>query len=108
MDVPSTWPAHAPTFDLRATWRGDVCTVVLSGEIDASARPDAERFIEELSDRTPARIDLDLAGVRFIDSAGLHMLIQLRWVHGDGVRLIRRSQAVDRILSITQLADHFT
>jgi stage II sporulation protein AA (anti-sigma F factor antagonist) len=51
-------------------------TLVVEGEIDLAAAPTLERELKEAEGSSPRQILLDLAGVGFIDSSGLSLLIR--------------------------------
>ena len=71
--------------------------LVVSGDMDLATAPVLQRAVEKLGGRS---IALDLSGVAFIDSTGLHLLIDLRRAHGP-LRLVAASSAVDKLLEIT-------
>lgn len=79
--------------------------LVLVGEIDSYTAP-------QLGDRLaddPSVDVLDLAGVSFIDSSGLRVLVEGHQARVDrGARLVLRapSAAVQRLLEISGLAGH--
>jgi anti-anti-sigma factor len=53
----------------------DVPVVVLAGELDSSNVGILEQRVAQLTATPPARIAFDLAGLRFMDSAGIAVLI---------------------------------
>ncbi|MFL5830877.1 MAG: STAS domain-containing protein [Solirubrobacteraceae bacterium] len=64
-------------------------TVTLSGEIDMAVAPALERELQEAETSGARTIVLDLAGVDFIDSAGLHILIRAQQrADANGYRLV--------------------
>lgn len=85
-------------------------TVVhLVGEIDTA---NSKRLRAMLGERVDDDHDvvIDLAGVRFIDSSGLGVLVgALRRINGAGHALILRAPSVSllRVLEMTGLADVF-
>jgi anti-anti-sigma factor len=85
---------------------GDAVLMVI-GEVDASTSPmlhDACLDLASISDR----LVLDLSGVTFIDSAALHVLIQLHEREGTNTVVVRNpSSQVRRLLQITELASRF-
>lgn len=87
---------------------GVVC-VVATGEIDSSSAPGLRRTLDAvLDDPDVSEIVVDLAGVTFLDSAGLCVLAAAhRRLKGRGVRLrvLASSRAVIRPLQITGLWD---
>jgi anti-sigma B factor antagonist len=87
---------------------GSVC-IVATGEIDSSSAPQFRRILEGLLDEPGvAEIVVDLAGVTFLDSAGLCVLAAAhRRIKGRGIqlRVLASSRAVIRPLQITGLWD---
>ena len=53
----------------------DSLTLVLRGEIDIASAPALERALREAELSSPRRIVLDLAGLAFLDSSAIHLLI---------------------------------
>ncbi len=79
--------------------------LVLRGEIDSYTAPD---LANRLSGDPPVDV-LDLAGVTFIDSSGLRVLVETHQARADaGSRLVLRtpSASVQRLLEISGLAGH--
>jgi anti-sigma B factor antagonist len=56
-------------------WRGSAAVVQLCGELDLSSIPLLRSVIDEI--RAPSTLVLDLRGLGFIDSSGLHLLVEL-------------------------------
>lgn len=98
-------PENLVALDVRRS-DGSVC-VVATGEIDSSSAPEFRRILETLLDEPElSEIVVDLAGVSFLDSAGLCVLAAAhRRIKGRGVRLrvLASSRAVIRPLQITGL-----
>jgi len=81
----------------------------VAGELDASTAPLLSDAFAELPDTT-AQVDIDLAGVTFIDSSGLRVLIALNdRVTSEGGRVVvsSASNTVRRLLEITGLESTF-
>lgn len=57
--------------------RGGLTVVTLVGDIDHDGRPLLDGLLGRLPD-PPGRIRVDMHGVPFMDSAGLHFLAELR------------------------------
>lgn len=74
--------------------------VKVSGEVDSLTAP-------ELLDAvlTSALCELDLSEVSFMDSSGLHVLIQLR-AERDGFRIGGISRVVQRLLDMTAMSEY--
>jgi anti-sigma B factor antagonist len=83
--------------------------IVASGEIDSSSAPQFRRTLETLlAEPGLSEIVVDLAGVTFLDSAGLCVLAAThRRIKGRGIqlRVLASSRAVIRPLQITGLWD---
>jgi anti-sigma B factor antagonist len=88
----------------------DPTSIALSGEIDAHSAPTLATRFETLPSGDDD-IVIDMAGVTFMDSSGLRVLIDLHQrLDGTSRRLVLRtpSQSVTRLLEVAGLADHFT
>lgn len=83
----------------------DVLTV--RGELDLYSR----EWLDKAAVAAAPRLVVDLCDVSFIDSAGIHALMDLRRHATDGggwLRLVyRRGQQIDRVLAILGLTDLF-
>ena len=75
------------------------------GEIDLAARPALEEALSRMKADTP--VELDLAGVIFIDSRGLAGVLEVT-KHQAGAKLGPVSPAVERLLELTGTADLFS
>ena len=85
--------------------------MVLSGEVDAtSADRLTESVVEVLGRRKPRRLEIDLGGVTFLDSAGIRALVRC---HADAqqadcpLTLSAPRPMVYRVLEITGLLEYF-
>lgn len=87
--------------------RDPVVHVVRAPEnLDASTVPVFGRRLEEIPEG--AAVDVDLAGVEFIDSSGLRLLLMetaRREGAGARVRLLHPAHQVERILELCGLED---
>jgi anti-sigma B factor antagonist len=94
--------AEATRLDLTDDVDG---TLVLVGEIDSYTAPAlAERLAHE-----PKVLMVDLAGVTFIDSSGLRILVEAHQARIDAdasLTLRSPSAAVQRLLEISGLSSH--
>jgi anti-anti-sigma factor len=88
---------------------GDTVVLKLHGELDPHTAPTLRAHIDEaLSDETRTLV-LDVAGLLFIDSSGLRVIISAhKEMEGRGGRLVLRSPTptTQRLLDITGLAEH--
>jgi anti-sigma B factor antagonist len=87
--------------------KGGPCTVIqLAGEADLSTRAMAEVFAAEVA-RRPRLLIVDLAGLSFIDSSALGVIMRThRALREDGgkLALVSPSPAVARILQLIDIA----
>ena len=89
---------------------GDSLTARLQGELDLVSADEAETALTRAMTGV-RRLVLDVRDITFIDSTGLRLL--LRWdaaARADGFRVevTPGSTAVERLLELTGLKDHFT
>ena len=85
-------------------WRGDTAVVQPCGELDLSSVTMLRAAIEGIL--APSTLVLDLRGVGFIDSSGLHLLVDLQErAARDGfeLRLIAPAAPVDRPIRLCGL-----
>jgi anti-sigma B factor antagonist len=84
--------------------------LVLAGEIDAHTAPELARHLDPLpGDRSD--VVLDVAGIEFIDSSGLRVLVEAnqRAAAAERRLVIRKpSTAVTRLLEISGLMEHLS
>lgn len=69
---------QAPALTVCDQWDDGTATVTVCGELDAAT---ADAFYQRLADVVgagPRRLVVDLAGVGFLDSAGLRAFVRLR------------------------------
>jgi len=79
-------------------------TIHVRGEIDLATAPQFRRELEHWLSHGPSEVWVDLSGVSFMDSAGVHaLLIALRTAHliGSRIALTNTSPQVDRLLAVT-------
>ena len=92
---------------------GDDGTVIVSvvGDVDAFTAAPLRSVLDAQLEREPPELVLDLAGVRFLGSAGLALLVETQRAAGARdvpLRLIATTRAVTRALQVTGLMDLFT
>jgi anti-sigma B factor antagonist len=86
-------------------WR---CHVTVSGELDLNSAPVLREALEDAVGRGRNRVSIDAAGVTFIDSSALMVVLTARndLVAGGGtLYLTDASPPVTRILEIAMLTD---
>ena len=96
---------------LRIDTSGDdlTCVVTVAGELDPSTAPQLERELQaSVFTSGCERLVIDLAGVRFMDSSGLSVVLNAHKTMRtrDGQLVVRQpSETVRRLLEITALTD---
>jgi len=88
--------------------RAGGATIVLAGEFDLHGFEPFTETLQELIDEGPARIDIDAAAVRFIDSSGLKALLHAHHrvaTAGSRLRLVVVSDAVRRVITLAGVSD---
>jgi anti-anti-sigma factor len=63
------------TLTLRSERDGDTHAITVSGELDLAGAPDLEAELQAVEASDARTIMLDLAGLQFIDSTGLRLLL---------------------------------
>ena len=112
------WPQQRPrvpdrteTADLRvAVVPGPAVIVEICGEIDIQSAPELRDELLRVIRRCGPRLALDLAGVRFMDCAGLNVLLATRRrarLEQGSVRVVRASPQVLRMISLLGLEKVF-
>ncbi len=85
--------------------------VVVAGELSLAEAPILERHLADLLETAPSTVVVDLAGVEFIDSTGLSVLVRAQQQASErGVEFgvqNPRAQA-HRLLSLTGLEERLT
>ena len=99
-------------FVVQTHTTGRTVTLVLSGDLDLVSAPAMEEAMDDLARRSDVElIIVDLRGLDFMDSTGLHLLIRVHQrAHESGRRfaLIRGREAVQRLFDLTGLAESLT
>jgi anti-sigma B factor antagonist len=103
-------PPQASSFSFEASADGARTLVALEGEIDAYTSPRLTQGFADLGDVAGRHVVVDLAGVGFVDSAGLSALVaSLQAVREDGgaVSLRSVSRQLSKLFEITGLSRMF-
>ena len=98
--------AH-PRITVEVKHEADTDVVEVTGEIDLATAPHLEEVLSGLS---APQLVIDLQGVDFIDSTGLHSLIKARARHDGGRRIrlvVRRPSPVIRLLELADVTNGF-
>jgi anti-sigma B factor antagonist len=80
----------------------------LSGELDVVSAPDLEQLLAEVLAQPHARVMLDLNGLKFVDSAGVSVLIRAKQtaeLGGHTLVLRRPTEQLERVFALVGLAD---
>lgn len=88
----------------------DAVKLVLHGELDLSSAPLLEGELEDVEASGHSRLVIDLSGLEFMDSAGLHMLLKARnrsLANGHDLTLRRGPRAIQRLFELTNTAAAF-
>jgi anti-anti-sigma factor len=85
-------------------------TVVISGEVDAATVPLLEEALAEAAQVATGVLVVDVAGVTFMDAAGLRVLLGAQAEAAKrraGLRLAHVSAAVQRLFTAAGVQDRF-
>lgn len=83
-------------------------TVAATGQLDMATAPELDRAVTQAREEGATEVVVDLAGVDFLDSAGVRVLVhQARELKQTGGRLYLQGarEWVARVLEITGVAD---
>jgi anti-anti-sigma factor len=69
---------HAPRLETSATRIGGANAIAVTGELDVETAPQLSEEVEIAVWSTVGAFVLDLSGVTFLDSSGLHSLLRAR------------------------------
>jgi len=100
---------HAAALTIRDRWIGAEATVTVQGEIDATTAAALSGHLDEVAARNPQRLVIDLAGVGFLDSAGLRAFARVRGKLPEHCSVIIRSAPprLRQIFEMTGLSTAF-
>jgi anti-sigma B factor antagonist len=99
--------AAAPDLTIVTRLHPQAAVVVVHGEIDLATAPQLRDAALRALAVGAGNLHLDLAGVTFMDSAGLHVLLATRrraHLAGGHLALCGTSRCVDRLLELTGTA----
>ncbi len=106
---PTQMPSDLPgRLDILIRRQGTTTTIGLIGEWDLAQQRIAHEAIHKALDDRPENLVLDLSGLSFIDSSGLHVTIELqKRAIRQNIRLVIISgpRAVQRLFEICQLTE---
>jgi len=83
---------------------GDATLVTITGELDLATVGGVERELDPLLQSPPDRVVFDLAGVSFMDSSGIALLLRVA-EKVQSVRVRAASDSVKMVIRATGLSD---
>jgi anti-sigma B factor antagonist len=104
--MPDPSPAEPEPFRCEVSRERDAVRVRPIGELDVATAPILETQIAQLRDAGDRRIMLDLRGLQFIDSTGLHLILHHdTQARRDGytLTLLPGSPAIQRVFDLAGL-----
>jgi anti-anti-sigma factor len=87
---------------------GTTATVAPIGELDLATVDQVDNALKEAANRRTAELELDLRGVTFMDSSGIHLLISWNESMQESstvFRVIQGSPEIRRLFEVTDLID---
>lgn len=100
--------AGPPTLTVTTEWHGRTLVLVLDGDVDLHTAPAVREALDSALAQEPRRLVVDLSAVRFLNSAGLTVLLDGHRAappHTD-LRLVATTRAAWRPLQITRVHEH--
>jgi anti-anti-sigma factor len=102
-------PRRRPArLDVQRVARDGGVTLILAGELDLASRPLLDEQLQTAGGQAAKTIELDLAGVTFMDSTGLHGILAAQALcaeRGCELLLLRCSEPVRRLFELTGAID---
>jgi anti-sigma B factor antagonist len=95
-------------FRVEVANKGEAAVISVSGELDLASSPALEEELERASNSGTSLVVVDLRELEFMDSTGLSVLVrahQRAAQNGQRFGLVNGSQQVQRLLSLTGVAD---
>lgn len=106
-------PHGDPGLELTCRQVGDdVVVIAMTGELDMVTAPQARAYVQDKTAARPRHVVLDLAGVRFMGSHGVSLLVDARdqreGLHGQlHLTGVSGNRPVQRALDVTGLTPLF-
>jgi anti-anti-sigma factor len=102
--MPQTAAAGDPgAFTVQLSRQGELARLLLSGELDIAASPLLEDRLRAAEADGTSTVLIDLAGVTFMDSAGLHTFLRAAQRAGEGGRRLTFANCPDSLRRVFQL-----
>lgn len=97
--------------DVEIQTQAERVLLLLHGELDMATETQLRDVAtQQLNAHEPAKLQLDLADVTFLDSTGVSALVDLRKEatdRGVDIEIVAASRRATRVLTIVGLAEHF-
>ena len=97
---------------ISASVSGNTATIIMTGRFDFNVQRDfKEAYDPQLNNAAVGAIEVNLAGVDYLDSSALGMLLMLREraaAAGKGLKLCKPGAGVAQILDIANFSKLFT
>ena len=93
--------------DISTSYEGDAATVAVSGHLNTNTAGELEQELSEVFGRT-YRVTLDFAGLDYLSSAGLRVLVGAQKqvvAAGGAMRIVYLADDVREVFEITGLID---
>jgi anti-sigma B factor antagonist len=97
-------------FAVEESRHGSTVRLYLRGELDMATRARVESALIRAEDSGASVIELDLSGLTFMDSSGVHLALDARHrsrARGHGLVLLGGSESVRRVFELTGTAQLF-
>jgi anti-anti-sigma factor len=98
-------------FRVEVSQNGRTAVISLAGELDLASSPELEEKLARLEESEPTVLVIDLRELAFMDSTGLSVLVRAHkkaQERGQRFGLVRGSHQVQRLLTLTGVAERFT
>ncbi|MBV9422716.1 MAG: STAS domain-containing protein [Solirubrobacterales bacterium] len=98
-------------FRLERRVQDEACVISVSGELDLASSPALEEELDRVAASGTGLVIVDLRELEFMDSTGLSVLVkahQRAEEQGKRFGLVNGSQQVQRLLTLTGVADRLT
>jgi anti-sigma B factor antagonist len=100
----------APELTVRDQWENGAATVTVQGEIDFDTVGVFSARLADVLGRNPKELVIDLTGVSFLDSSGLHAFVRVRKDLPEQYPIVLRApqRQVRQVFEITGLGPVFS
>jgi anti-sigma B factor antagonist len=116
-EIPATEPdraselsmTHAP-FSCEVLGIDDRTVVIIRGEVDLATAPRVLQHLRSALALPPAGLAVDVGGVTFMDSSGVHMLLTMRKAAAEQhvpFILVSITEQIRRVLEVCNLSELF-